>query len=850
MILIDASYRMENNEPVVLLYGSTSNRSRVVRVKGFRPYCYVQTDSPSETMSYAKGLGCDAEIVMRYLPIGYQSKETPVVKITAWNPMDIRMIRDDIRMLPSTINVFDADIPFRTRFMIDNDVYGMHWYDFHEDTVDIPSTSIHGTVPEWFRPEQHLSIMCFDIECITDGKSIPTPDRFPVIIISISVNRPERLSLPGDVTNVLLISANDQNKSHIRNHVPSIENSVVVPCSDEKELITKFIEIVSEYDPDIITGYNINTFDFPYLMERAGRLNVMMRIGRSGGLPKLNSEMNRVTIEGRVVVDLLPLVRKNYRLQRYNLETAAAEITGEKKHDMKHSEIAAIWSSDRVGTLIDYAIQDAVITLKILLKSGMLEKYVALAQLTGNLLQDVIDGGQTVMIEMAIMREFFREGRMVSMRPEGNEEDDESYQGAYVLTPKPGLVEDVIILDFKSLYPTIMISHNLCYTTIMSGTRQYSDGDADRSNTISTVNSTTFVSHNVYTGVIPRILQRLLEERIRIKNAMKTAPDDAKGRLDAKQYALKILLNSFYGYTGYKKSRLYCSDIASTVTAIGRHNLERTRQVIESMSDDTHKFEVVYGDTDSVFVRLKKRDCETKGCETKDCEISEEEAMRLGEIIAKEVTRHLPHPMELVYEAYARRGIFLSKKRYAMYLPSENKIKIRGIETVRRDWCPLVSSTLNECLRYILIEGDIDAAVRHVQNTIRSLYHVDEDMISQITLTKTYSKDAREYRNVQPHVQLVKKMQARDGYTPSVGDRISYVVTAYGRTLADKAEDPEYVVRNRVPIDIDYYIHKQILPPAYRLLKHFGVSEDRLCHAYDTRSSMVKTAQTDLFSFV
>ena len=215
--------------------------------------------------------------------------------------------------------------------------------------------------------------------------------------------------------------------------------------------------------------------------------------------------------------------------------------------------------------------------------------------------------------------------------------------------------------------------------------------------------------------------------------------------MDAKQNAMKILLNSFYGYSGYARARLYSLALANAVTSFGRENILRTKKIIDEIgsayvidgevvfkdalpfgkaAEKCFDLSVVYGDTDSVFVRLRSAGPGAGAISLEDAEL-------IGRKIAETVTASLPEPMELVFEAFARRGIFLAKKRYALWVfePAgegwKDRIKVRGMETVRRDWCDLTSKTLKTCLELVLKEGKVDEAADHVRSVVLRLQNLD-----------------------------------------------------------------------------------------------------------------------------
>jgi DNA polymerase I len=544
-----------------------------------------------------------------------------------------------------------------------------------------------------------------------------------------------------------------------------------------------------------------------------------------------------------------------------------------EKYDVDPKEIESLWAESGDGEglkrFISYSRRDAVLALHMLLDLRLMDKYIAMSRASGSLLQDIVNGGQSGMVENLLLRRFRERSRVVPPKPnvDVSEEryvENEDLKGGAVLVPEKGLVEDVVILDYKSLYPTIMMAHNLCYSTVVLRDSPGID------QIITAPSGGKFVSPEISPGIMPGVLKELLDQRTETKKLMKNAGDEERRFLDAKQYAMKILLNSFYGYSGYARARLYSLALANAVTSFGRENILRTKKIIDEIGsvyvidqevvfkDDLtfgkaaakgFDLAVVYGDTDSVFVRLSPSGSAGGPVSLHDAEL-------IGKKIAETVTSSLPSPMELVFEAFARRGIFLAKKRYALWVFEQvgevwkDRIKVRGMETVRRDWCGLTSKTLKTCLELVLKEGKVDEAVDHVRSVVVRLQSLDLSLdpgiLEELTLTRRYTKSTSSYKNKQPHIQLVEKIRERGGQVPSVGDRVPFVIIK-GKSsrknkalFVDRAEDPAFVLENNMPLDTEYYVDKQILPPVLRIFESFGVTKDRLCAG---------RAQSNLFSF-
>lgn len=889
--ILDANYVYDRDGyPVVQLFGvSDGGDSVICRVSGFRPYFYASAHDITNATEAVRSMGLDVEIVERYEPIGYQSKPTEMLRIIARDPKSVREIRDRVREIPSVKAVYETDILFKNRFLIDTGLGGMAWVGVPDAErastpsklqersemrerrrliVDVP---VERLAPEDLESTAPLRFMAFDIECLPQNGEMPTPDRSPVILISMAFHPPYN-----GLSDLVLVG------KELECDRPDVEG-----CAGERALLHRFLSVIDDYDPDIIAGYNSNEFDIPYLRERASMLSIEMDVGRDGStwLIKSIGGSKNVAVTGRVVVDLLPIIRSSFSLKQYTLRNAAMELIGEEKRDVNPARMESIWlGGDGLADLISYSRRNAVLVMQLLLRLRLMDKYIALARASGSLLQDIVNGGQSGMVESLLLRRFRSHGRVLPPKPDSEESDErfmdgDELKGGAVLPPVKGLVENVVVLDYKSLYPTIMMAHNLCYSTVVTKEKP--------PEVVKSPSGGYFAAPSVCRGIVPEILKELLEKRTEAKRLMKSAGEDERAFLDAKQYALKILLNSFYGYSGYARARLYSLILANAVTSFGRHNIMRTKEMIEEIgsvyivdgrallpgeiSSPSNPFKaseldpagrrydlsVVYGDTDSVFVRISS-----------DHTITPEDAELIGRKIAETITSKLPEPMELVFEAFARRAIFLAKKRYALWLfervstqskPLDgvervskapdtdgtvwrDRIKVRGMETVRRDWCDLTSKTLRRCLELILKEGRVDDAVQHVRDVIQRLRDMDirrdRELLDDLVLTRRFTKDPSSYRNKQPHIQLVEKMRRRGGRVPGVGDRVAFIIVKGGKKtlFVDRAEDPEYAVENNLPVDTDYYIEKQLLPPVLRLFMPFDVGRESLLQCRSQKS--------------
>jgi len=833
LYLLAADYSYESNgDPVIRLFcKDAQGRTVTCFVRGFKPYLYLYPEEQSDDgiRVLAEGLKqkfsqiVDVEVVERFLPFGYQEHKKKMLLIVTKDPKHVRDIRDDLRRYGA---VFEADILFKNRFMIDKGLSGNSWFrvlNYRTTQTNTVFTELKvETLAKHVEPIQldehpEMRYLCVDIECLAEsGNGLPRAESDPIIMISMAFSEPFE-----GRTDLVLVS-----------RPASAEG--VQGLGSEEEMLGRFVEVLRRYDPDIVLGYNSDEFDLPYLIDRMSMIGIKPKLGRADKncYYRRFGSKTRITVPGRVVVDVLPLVKKDFPLKSYSLGAVAREILGKDKLDVSHTEIPGLWKSRENGLerLVEYSRRDAQLTLELLLTKRLLDRYIALAQASGTSLQDLIEGGQSIMVDTLLLRELRRYERVMPCKPDAEEtarrrelRDKAGLKGGYVLEPKAGLQENILIMDYKSLYPTIMIANNICFSTLV-GER--------------------FVPAETYKGIVPRILEGLLEKRLLLREKAKNAREEEFRILDMTQWAVKILLNSFYGYFGYSRSRMYELTVANAVTRTGRDNISRTKEIIEkeigrAALKDGRAFvgseiersppgscivslEVVYGDTDSVFVKLQPAGEAPR-------EIDPADAAALGLRLGDVLTRLLPPPMELQYEAFARRALFVTKKRYALYMEGKQPVvKVKGLETVRREWCDLATETMKTILDLLLRKGDVEAACEYMKKQIHDLRD-NVTPLEKLVQTRTLSKRPQEYKGRQPHLELYNKIKKRDpGAAPQIGDRVPFVITQGKGLLVERAEDPSFVKVKGLRIDHDYYIHRQILPPVRRIFEALGLRIDEL----------------------
>ncbi|MBI5061623.1 MAG: DNA polymerase elongation subunit, partial [Candidatus Aenigmarchaeota archaeon] len=551
--VLDIDYFLNNNRPVIRIFGKTENGKAVCCLYDrLVPYFYARPKDGSFDALTAQlnALGLRYQIEEKFLPFGYQEFPSAVMKIWVSNPQDVPRFKE---ILEKGNNIYEADILFKYRFMTDFNVNGLQWIDIdcsksYTKASKSPTFQINRIAPCEKKENAKMRYLSVDIECLLlDPNRAPDAKKDPIIIISFAFE-PE---FKGKKTLVLVGK-------------PCIASDMVHSFPDEKAMLETFVKIFDEFDPDIVTGYNINNFDIPYLLERLQKHNIAQTFGRCDKpvFSKTFAASQEAVIPGRVVVDPYQLLKRdvNVRFYRYDLNTVAYAMLGEKKGDVAYRDIPSLWSGGEVELkkLIDYGRKDAELSLRILLEKKLLDKFFELSKISGVLLQDCL-GGQSIRIENMLLREFRKRNILLPLKPTRQALDkrmNEKLKGATVLEPKKGLYSNyVLVLDFQSLYPSIIKKYNISPDAIVLG------GNVDKFHESPT--GAKFVHEDIYEGVFPYVINTLLKERLDTKKKMKTTSGEEKRILDAKQHALKILANSFYGYCGYVRARLYMLEIAS-----------------------------------------------------------------------------------------------------------------------------------------------------------------------------------------------------------------------------------------------------------------------------------------------
>ena len=849
--------------PILRVYGVTGEGHSVLcNVHGFLPYLWVPApanfkpqdvevvrktlNGRMEGANVPQALRCSEYILSVELHnkrsiMNYQGdNELPFLKITCALPKHIPTLR---RILEGSVNIpgygerafltYESNILFVMRFMVDTGIVGGGWVELPKSTYhSVPTPTSHCQIEvnvaynklKAFTIDEKsdlapLRILSFDIECAGRKGVFPEPKHDPVIMIACYVTR------QGESTPFI------RNLFTLRG-CSNILGAEVFSFDTEQDMLSAFRAFVIQCDPDVLTGYNINNFDLPYLIHRAEflKLQSFLFLGRVKNVKskvrdaKFSSkaygtrESHETNIDGRVSFDVLQILQRDHKLRSYGLNAVSAHFLGEQKEEVHFSIIGDLYNGtdDDRRRLGIYCLKDAYLPQRLLDRLMCVVNYIEMARVTGVPFSFLLARGQQVKVISQLFRAAMPKGIVIPAYKVSGNAGEVSYTGAVVIEPIKGFYEvPIATLDFASLYPSIMQAHNLCYSTLINKNSIERLGLSEE-DYVATPNGHYFVKTHVRKGLLPEILDSLLQQRAKAKLDLKNEQDPAKKAvLDGRQLALKISANSVYGFTGATVGKLPCLEISAAVTAFGRDMLHATRDLVEKTYTVANGYPadavVVYGDTDSVMVKFGYPGVA--------------ETMELGREAAKFVSNTFKKPIRLEFEKVYFPYLLISKKRYAGLFwtrPEKyDKMDTKGIETVRRDNCPLVKDVITTCLQKILIDRDIEGAVSYTQDTISDLLCNRLD-ISKLVITKAFSKKGEEYVGKQAHVVLAEKMYQRDPATaPVVGDRVPFVIVkgAKDAKAYERAEDPLYVLENNIPLDSQYYLNNQLNKPLTRIFK-------------------------------
>ena len=825
-------YDDEEGQYIVRAYGRTEDGRSVAASTVFEPYFFVKMGA-----RIPEARGAKIEYVSAKDLWGFQNgAQHRFAKLTFQTHKAFRSAMYGLER--EKWKIYEANLDPVLRFMHVSGCTSTGWVQV-SDFVDDPDTrcdlNLRGTLSPVKDKDSiaPLKVMSFDIECYSSTGAFPNP------------------KIPGDCVfqiGMTTVAFGEGDESMIRRCL-CLKQTDGPDCESfktERELLEAFGRYLGEVDPDIITGWNIFGFDLEFLFVRASRLGVETLWGRRVDQPSElvvkhlassalgSNELKMVPMVGRYVFDLFQDIKREHKLESYSLNNVSKHFLKDQKLDMPVKEIFARYLEGdpaKLGEVAEYCIQDTVLPHKIMAKVCQLQNQIEMAKACWVPLSFLSERGQQIKVFSQMAYKSRQLGFLIPTirRPEG---PVDGYEGATVLEAQTGAYYvPITALDFASLYPSIMVAHNLCYSTLVMDKRFAN---------LPGVTYETFGEHTFAQGVpslLPAILTDLKAFRKKAKKLMAAAEGTPMEAVyNGQQLAYKIAMNSMYGFTGASKGMLPLVAIASTVTMRGRQMIEETKNYVEAHFPGA---KVRYGDTDSVMVEF---DVEGRtGQEAIDY------SWQQGLLAAEQCTKLFKAPNDLELEKVYCPYFLYSKKRYAAKMwegrtrPDGSvtcmfkKIDIKGLQVVRRDSCPFVRETLKTLLDMMLESSDPRPVIAFARQASEQL-STGKVPVEKLMMSKQLGA---EYKVPMPHVSVRNKIRARaPGSEPQQGDRVAFVVVGGPGKLYEKAEDPVWAKEKDIPLDYQYYFLNQLKKPICDLLEPLvGANPERLVFGAATAGS-------------
>uniref|UniRef100_A0A2S2P4V9 DNA polymerase n=2 Tax=Schizaphis graminum TaxID=13262 RepID=A0A2S2P4V9_SCHGA len=612
--------------------------------------------------------------------------------------------------------------------------------------------------------------------------------------------------------------------------------SKIIKMDSERALLTFFLAKLSKIDPDMIIGHDICSHILSTLVNRleANKIQNWSKIGRLRRtlFPKKGKFMTEKSVlSGRLICDTQISAKELIKARSYDLYSLSEQILNVKENEqfnLSDDEVSYMYcSAVSLMQLIKFTIMDTSCIMRIMCQMNVLPLALQITKVAGNLLSRTLIGGRAERNEYLLLHAFNEKGyilpdkqykkRSMNKNEDNVDEDNNKkngrkkaqYLGGLVLDPKVGFYDKMILLmDFNSLYPSIIQEYNICFTTVSFRTLLPQEGDDEIAELLKLT-----PNQSVARGILPAEIKSLVDSRREVKKLMNDPKISAtlKEQYNLRQTALKLTANSMYGCLGFTHSRFYAKPLAALITAKGREILISTKALVEKLS-----FDVIYGDTDSLMINS-------------NC-VDYDQVMKIGYKIKAEVNK-MYKQVELDIDGIFKYMLLLKKKKYAAIsiskLPSGEfitKEEIKGLDIVRRDWSQLSQEAGRFVLRQILCDQSPEERVSNICAQLEKLRADCEGNnvpLGLLAISKTLTKAPQDYSDAKalPHVAIAQRLN-KQSIKFRQGDTVSYVVCEDGTNLASTQRVyhvDELKNNTNLKIDFKYYLSQQIHPVIMRL---------------------------------
>jgi DNA polymerase I len=719
----------------------------------------------------------------------FLGKDVKALKIFATNYKDLHDVADKLGM-PEIEKRRGYDLGFVSHYIIEKNIIPLTWYEIEGEVLN--NSLEFGGIDVSLKVD-----FCIKLK---SAKIIDKKNFMPKVL-AFDIETDEFQIGKGQIVMISLVSENFRKVITWKKIQES--NNFVEYVKDEPELLEKFIEYVKKISPDFLVGYFSDGFDFPYIKARAEKYKMRLNIGIDGSQPVFHrGAITTCKVDGIVHIDLLKFIDTAYsqymQSETLSLNDVSKEFLGETKKEFKFKPISKM-SESEWRNYFEYNLQDSLLTYKLFFKfwPDILE----FSRIMNEPVFDVSRNGMAKNVESYILHNLKKFNEIPEKRPTHDEIGErrrrEKYEGAFVFQPIPGLYENIGMFDFTASYGSTIVTYNLSKSTFL---------EKSEKNSYSIETMGRKLSFSKKPGFFPEMLKEIIILRKKYKKELKEKPDVIK---KARSNAFKLLANASYGYQGFFGARYYSYESAAATAAFAKKSIKDS---IEKINKEGYK--TIYSDTDSIAFLLNKK--------------TEKQTLEF----LKKLNSKLPGIMELELEDFYKRGIWVTKrtgefgakKKYAL-VNKQGKLKIRGFETVRRDWCNLARETQNKILRMILGDGDEKKAldyIKEIAKRIKERKIAREEIIIRTQLKKPIS----EYKAISPHVIAAKRMEEQKMMIDE-GALIEYFIA--------ETREKKKLVREKVKLpqekgeyDIEYYLKRQILPAVENIMQVFNIDINKV----------------------
>jgi DNA polymerase zeta len=696
---------------------------------------------------------------------------------------------------------------------------------------------------------QYMSTMSLEVHVNNRGSLAPDPAEDEISCVFWCIDADEGAGGSRNRIGIVVLSDEDGYAKRIAK-----QTSVEVEYEeDELDVINTLVDIVREFDPDILTGYEVHNGSWGFLIERARlkyEYDLCDEFSRMKSLShgRFGKDADRwgfthtstIKVTGRHMINIWRAMRGELKLLQYTIENVVFHLLHKRIPHYPHKDLTAWYKSSKprdLAKVLDYFLSRVQLNLELLEVNELVSRTSEQARLLGVDFFSVFSRGSQFKVESLMFR-IAKPESFILVSPSRKQVGRQNALECLPLVMEPQSAfynSPLLVLDFQSLYPSVMIAYNYCYSTCLGrvvswrGRNKMGFADFQREPRLLELikdyiniapNGMMYVKPEMRKSLLAKMLGEILETRVMVKSGMKADKNDRSLQqlLNNRQLALKLIANVTYGYTSASFSgRMPCSEIADSIVQTGRETLEKAIALIHSV--DRWGAEVVYGDTDSLFVYLKGR--------TRD------QAFTIGEEIAEAITNANPRPVKLKFEKVYHPCVLLAKKRYVGFKyehrnQTEPDFDAKGIETVRRDGTPAEQKIEEKALKILFRTADLSAVKSYFQSQCAKIM-AGSVSIQDFLFAKEVKLGKYSDKGPAPPGALIatKRMLADPRLEPQYGERVPYVVVtgAPQARLIDRCVAPEQLLADdALELDAEYYISKNLIPPLERIFNLVGAN--------------------------